>query len=776
MYKKTVGILVAVSLACSSLMMDPLNAASEALLNLPKPGAMVGLTSGFEPVLIKGIKVEPKNPFLFDFIVDPGQDHLQGEALRPENQKLIKYFLASLAVKDEDVWVNLSPYEKGRNTSPTLATWYKNDLKHALLNQLYVNQGKLKGIESDLDMVGNIYQRYMEAYKKGVFNYIKEDDVSSGKSMPRKYFSGGIEGLHGQVLVRDGAMVSTDFLKVFFDSGFLKMVRVILNPIDAVSKWSAATQEGDVSSKSKEREFRKKVDNIPNSVSLNFLKRWFGRSFHDMRRQFSEKEFKWMSSINRTIYDLANKDGILEEGDKGHVVMKMDALAKVEAQWDRISPEDQIRLEKMIRSSVKALKEIEFNKKAFVVSSLEEIADSMQEFKRFKRSESPIRRAQYYRIDRIIKDRYRAYVQMEILLLGNIMAGLDNINDVQYFVQTISVRFPKLVETAIFNRPMRRLSEGAVKKMADAFGIAPGEVDAYWRTFIETHRSNKKVIDEEVDAKKEANAAYPSIFRIVFWNKYSALKSDPAKVKQYEAGISRGTALISQDSLTIDQQQAQEKIAQLNKMISEMKVHADLMMVMGVIVDEDLGFRLHFQQSFSEEMLTKLAHIFDVSPNSANEAFWSFISEHKYDPGVFDHLLDGWEGHRRPEQLNETEYRGLSLYSAAHRRFLDGMTMPTGQDLLGADIDIAMEADNYAEDVGLVAALTENSNVNGGIDLNAKEMKLSVQQDGDETGISFEPAMLEGLKSGGFQGLQPEIVAIEPAVNILAMLGLTPGP
>ena len=42
---------------------------------------------------------------------------------------------------------------------------------------------------------GNIYQQYLKAFKKGVYNYIKEEpDPISGQAMPRKYFSGGVVG------------------------------------------------------------------------------------------------------------------------------------------------------------------------------------------------------------------------------------------------------------------------------------------------------------------------------------------------------------------------------------------------------------------------------------------------------------------------------------------------------------------------------------------------------------------------------------------------------
>ncbi|OGW97834.1 MAG: hypothetical protein A2Y04_00050 [Omnitrophica WOR_2 bacterium GWC2_45_7] len=92
----------------------PSQAYAQTLLNLPTPGAMVPLSPVFEPVLIKGIKLNPQNPLQFDFIVDPADSGLKDEALKEESTRLIKYFLAALTVPEEDLWVNLSPYEKDR--------------------------------------------------------------------------------------------------------------------------------------------------------------------------------------------------------------------------------------------------------------------------------------------------------------------------------------------------------------------------------------------------------------------------------------------------------------------------------------------------------------------------------------------------------------------------------------------------------------------------------------------------------------------------------------
>ena len=79
-------------------------------LRLPAPGVMVHLSPPMNPPLLKGVKVYTDNPFKFDFILDKGD----GAVDKTEANRLIKYFLASITVPEEDLWVNLSPYENQR--------------------------------------------------------------------------------------------------------------------------------------------------------------------------------------------------------------------------------------------------------------------------------------------------------------------------------------------------------------------------------------------------------------------------------------------------------------------------------------------------------------------------------------------------------------------------------------------------------------------------------------------------------------------------------------
>src|ERR1700691_436951 len=75
---------------------------------------MVDLSPDFTPAVLKGITIHPENPLMFDFIIYRGDKILSNGQKQEEYKRLIKYFLASLAIPDEDQWVNLSPYEKDR--------------------------------------------------------------------------------------------------------------------------------------------------------------------------------------------------------------------------------------------------------------------------------------------------------------------------------------------------------------------------------------------------------------------------------------------------------------------------------------------------------------------------------------------------------------------------------------------------------------------------------------------------------------------------------------
>ncbi len=366
--RKCIAIVVLMAFMATSIQTPAYAVETQnfASLRLPAPGVRVGLSPEFTPAHLKGLVIHPENPLKFDFIIYKGDESLSDQDKQIAYKNLIKYFMASLAVPDENQWVNLSPYEKNRiveedfgktemgrdllaqdyllkqitasliypedelgkkfwdkvytqaqqqfgsteipvntfnkvwivpddatvyesgNTAyvlknhlkvmleadymamnknavgatprgrpqegqaqgpaPTetnqigsqivreivlpalekevnegknfamlrqvysgmiLAAWYKRALKESLLGKIYADKAKVNGINQDPKNNEAIYQQYLKAYKKGVFNYIKEDtDKFTHQPMPRKYFSGGTKNEYGKAMrtTTDSAM------------------------------------------------------------------------------------------------------------------------------------------------------------------------------------------------------------------------------------------------------------------------------------------------------------------------------------------------------------------------------------------------------------------------------------------------------------------------------------------------------------------------------------------------------------------------------------------
>ena len=85
-----------------------------------------------------------------------------------------------------------------------LAAWYKKKIKDSILAQVYADKNKVAGVQYTSTVipetvgirfkndVEGLYQEYLKAFKKGVYNYIKEEqDPVTQETIPRKYFSGG---------------------------------------------------------------------------------------------------------------------------------------------------------------------------------------------------------------------------------------------------------------------------------------------------------------------------------------------------------------------------------------------------------------------------------------------------------------------------------------------------------------------------------------------------------------------------------------------------------
>jgi|GEM_PF-1418281 len=469
---------------------------------MPQPGTMVTLTPAFMPSHLRGMVIHPNDPFKFDFLVYRGDQQLTNDQKQLEYSKLIKYFLAALAIPDEDQWVNLSPYEKdriipdnygltemgrdvlaqdymlkqvsssltnpdtelgkkfwdavyekaydklgttdiptdtfskvwivpdkavifekgnsvvvlehhlkvmlesdyramkengdsagstaadneavkiskdvmreiiipaiqkevneGKNFAPLrqihnsmlLAAWYKRALKESILTRVYGDQAKVKGVDQDPKANQEIFNQYLAAFKKGVFNMIKEDvDRFSQEVVPRKYFSGGNHSMgyalaHAQVTLQrapdsrqtqDAAgevEASSDLVTAkmsLFSTNQKNQVHVnlqwlevlVLKKNEAIGRRNASYAASNVP------ETRNYRDKELNMEAINFFKAsWALFDRNDLRKLL--EFFRQASQSGDRITSFGLKkfflDIMLTAGSMGDLLSKLEELEKV---------------------------------------------------------------------------------------------------------------------------------------------------------------------------------------------------------------------------------------------------------------------------------------------------------------------------------------------------------------------------------------------------------------------------------------------------------------
>ncbi|MBP9853540.1 MAG: zinc-binding dehydrogenase [Candidatus Omnitrophica bacterium] len=132
--RKITSTFVLFSFIFSSIL--PPQVSAQSVFHLPIPGTLFNVTNTFNPFIIQGLTVDPQNPLHFSFIIDTGDTQTNDpDAFRLESTKLVKYFLASLTVPEDQMWVNLSPYEGNRIISDTFG---QTEMGRDLLAQDYI--------------------------------------------------------------------------------------------------------------------------------------------------------------------------------------------------------------------------------------------------------------------------------------------------------------------------------------------------------------------------------------------------------------------------------------------------------------------------------------------------------------------------------------------------------------------------------------------------------------------------------------------------------------
>src|SRR5271169_2065036 len=157
------------SVACFTFIFSylPFADAQEFSINqLPVPGTMVGISTPFTPLALKGLIVNPQKPLEFQFIVDSGRGSQDTASVKAQANQLVKYFLAGLTIPEGDLWVNLSPYEKDRMVPESLG---QTELGRDLLAQDYILKQLTASLiypEKDLgkEFWSRVYARAQEQY------------------------------------------------------------------------------------------------------------------------------------------------------------------------------------------------------------------------------------------------------------------------------------------------------------------------------------------------------------------------------------------------------------------------------------------------------------------------------------------------------------------------------------------------------------------------------------------------------------------------------------
>ena len=186
---------------------------AQAVFHLPEPGEMIGLSEPVTPVLLKGVSLHPEDPLLIDFIVDNGTADLKGQPLTDETTRLVKYFLAGLAVPENELWVNLSPAEKNRIMADPLS---HTDAGRDMLAQDYI----LKQVMSTLMYPENeLGRKFWDTIYSQVYAKFGQADI------PVDTFNKvWITPDEAEVYQHDGsAFVTKAHLKVMLESDYVAM-------------------------------------------------------------------------------------------------------------------------------------------------------------------------------------------------------------------------------------------------------------------------------------------------------------------------------------------------------------------------------------------------------------------------------------------------------------------------------------------------------------------------------------------------------------------------
>lgn len=202
-----------IALILSITLVFPSTLYAQGIASLPVPGTMITPSGSFNPPIMLGMQINPQSPFEFNFIISGGDDNLQGAALEAESQKLINYFLASMTVPEDEMWVNLSPYEKDRIIADGLS---QTEMGRDLLAQDYMLKQFTASLMYPEEGLGEEFWKRVQEKAEAKFGDIDIPTNTFNKVwiMPEK----------ASVYVHENnVFVSQSYLKVMLEEDYLAM-------------------------------------------------------------------------------------------------------------------------------------------------------------------------------------------------------------------------------------------------------------------------------------------------------------------------------------------------------------------------------------------------------------------------------------------------------------------------------------------------------------------------------------------------------------------------
>jgi hypothetical protein len=190
-----------------------------------------------------------------------------------------------------------------------LSVWYKKFLKESLLGKIYVDKGKVKGLNQDPKTNEEIYRQYLKSFKKGVYNYIKEDeDKYTHRSVSRKYFAGGFH--------LDEAMVGriTDVTQITKDPVLMSSIlETNFNSMDQVAIVLKGDTDAAMSDKVPPGErFAWHINRLSHQLYKDINDR---RPSHEQRsEQFSQGFKKFLDNFDPVFTDSMNSEELYDMG------------------------------------------------------------------------------------------------------------------------------------------------------------------------------------------------------------------------------------------------------------------------------------------------------------------------------------------------------------------------------------------------------------------------------------------------------------------------------